>query len=65
MRRGEPQACIYLFILLLAVQGLRCCVRAFSSCGQWGLLSSCEHRLSGTWALLIAARGLSSGGVQA
>ena len=32
---------IYLFIfiyLLLAVLGLRCCVRTFSSCGQLGLL---------------------------
>ena len=31
--------CIYLF---LAVLGLHCCVRAFSSCGFWGLLSSCS-----------------------
>ena len=29
---------INLFIyLILAVLGLRCCVRAFSSCGEWGL----------------------------
>ena len=27
---------IYLFIL--AVLGLRCCARAFSGCGEWGLL---------------------------
>ena len=26
---------IYLF---LAVLGLHCCARAFSSCGEWGLL---------------------------
>ena len=29
---------IYLF-LLLAVLGLRCCMRAFSTCGERGLLS--------------------------
>ena len=33
--------------LFLAVLGLRGCVRAFSSCGEWGLLSSC-----GEWGLL-------------
>ena len=27
-----------LFILFLAALGLRCCARAFSSCGEWGLL---------------------------
>ena len=38
----------YLFIfiyLFLAVLGLCCCARAFSSCGEWGLL-------------FVAARGL-------
>ena len=30
--------CIYLFILFLAALGLRCCARAFSSCGERGLL---------------------------
>ena len=31
--------CIYLFIyLFLAVLGLHCCARAFSSCGELGLL---------------------------
>ena len=29
---------IYFIYLLLAVLGLRCCVQAFSSCGEWGLL---------------------------
>ena len=33
---------ICLFVcLLLAVLGLHYCVRAFSSCGWWGLVSSC------------------------
>ena len=32
----------YLFVcLLLAALGLHYCVRAFSSCGWWGLVSSC------------------------
>ena len=29
---------IYLFILFMAVLGLRDCARAFSSCGKWGPL---------------------------
>ena len=33
--------------LILAMLGLHCCVWAFSSCSEWGLLSSC-----GTWALM-------------
>ena len=40
-----------LFYLFLAALGLRCCARAFSSCGKWGLplvaVASlvAEHRL--------------------
>ena len=35
---------IYLFIyLFLAVLGLCFCVRAFSSCGKWGLLFIAVH----------------------
>ena len=33
---------IYLF---LAALGLRCCERAFSSCGEWGLLFVAVHVL--------------------
>ena len=29
---------IFKFYLFLAALGLRCCARAFSSCGEWGLL---------------------------
>ena len=29
---------IYFFIYFLAVLGLRCCARTFSSCSEWGLL---------------------------
>ena len=32
---------IYLFVLFLAMLGLCCCAGFFSSCGKWGLLSSC------------------------
>ena len=66
---------IYLF---LAALGLRCCVRAFSSCGELGLLFVAVHGLLiavaslccgawalGTWASVVAARGLSSCGSRA
>ena len=41
--------------LFLAVLGLRCCVRAFSSFGKWGLLFVvaslvAEHGPEGVWA---------------
>ena len=29
---------IYFIHSFLAVLGVRCCARAFSSCGEWGLL---------------------------
>jgi len=34
----------HVFIYLAAL-GLHCCVRAFSSCGEWGLLLVAEHSL--------------------
>ena len=56
----------FLIILFLVALDLRCCARAFSSCGEWGLLSSCgaqaplvgELRL---WSVgsLVVAPGLS------
>ena len=62
---------IYLFIFSRAGSPLLC--RLFSSCAEWGLLSSCvhwlligvaslvvEHRLQSTWASVRAARGLSN-----
>ena len=45
---------IYLF---LAVLGLRCCVWAFSSCGERGLLC-CGARASHTVASLVVEHGL-------
>ena len=62
---------IYLFYLFLAVLGLRCWARAFSSCGERGLLfiavrgllitvaSRCGAWALGVWASVVVPRGLS------
>ena len=57
----------------MAALGLHCCTWALSSCGEQGplLVAVCgpliavvslvaEHGLQGTWASVVAARGLSS-----
>ena len=62
----------------MAALGLRCCLQAFSSCGQRGLLSVAVRRLliavallcCGAWALgaqasVVVARELSSCGSRA
>ena len=50
---------IYLFIyVFLAVLGLPCCTRAFSSCGERGLLFVAVHRLLIAVASLVAEPGL-------
>ena len=55
------------FYLFLAVLGLGCCTRAFCSCREWELLSSCSEQAShcraqavGTRVSAVAAQGLSS-----
>ena len=49
----------YLFIyLFLAVLGLRCCKRAFSSCSEQGLLFIAVHRLLIVVASLVAELGI-------
>ena len=51
----------YLFIylyLLLAVWGLHCCARAFSSCGEQGLLFIAVGGLLVTVTSLVAEHGL-------
>ena len=49
----------YLFIyLFLAVLGLCCCARAFSSCGERGLLFVVVRRLLIAVASLVAELGL-------
>ena len=67
----------YSFIYFLAALGLCCCTRAFSSCGEQGLLfiAVCglliavsslvaEHGLQGTRASVVVAHGLSSCGLR-
>ena len=50
---------IYLFIyLFLAALGLRCCTRAFSSCGEQGLLFVVVHGFLLAVASLGAEHGL-------
>ena len=46
---------IYLF---LAALGLLCCVRAFSSCGERGLLFVAVHRLLIAVASLVVEHGV-------
>ena len=48
---------IYLFVCLAAL-GLRCCVQAFSSCGEWGLLFIAVRRLLIAVASLVAEHRL-------
>ena len=47
--------CFYLFV---AVLGLRCCVRTFSSCGEWELLFIEVRGLLIAVASLVAEHGL-------
>ena len=50
---------IYLFIyLFMAALGLCCCARAFSSCGELGLLFVAVRRLLIAVASLVAQQGL-------
>ena len=44
--------------LFLAVLGLHCCVRAFSSCGKWGLPLVVVHGLLIAVASLVVEHGL-------
>ena len=65
---------INLFILFLAALVARCCVWAFSSCGEWGLLhcgawaSHCSGfpcygaQTLGAWASVVVVHGISSCG---
>ena len=48
----------FLIYLFLASLGLRCCVQAFSSCGEQGLLFVAVHRLLIAVASLVAEHGL-------
>ena len=46
------------FFLFLAALGLRCCTRAFFSCGERGLLFLAVHGLLIAVASLVAEHGL-------
>ena len=46
------------FYLFLAALGLRCCTRASSSCGEWGLLFVAVHRLLIAVASFVAEHRL-------
>ena len=48
----------YLFILFLALLGLRFCARAFSSCGERGLLFLTVSRLLTAVPSLVEEHGL-------
>ena len=48
---------LFLFYFLAAL-GLRCCVQAFSSCGEWGLLFVAVCGLLIAVASLLAEHGL-------
>ena len=45
-------------ILFLAMMGLRCCARPFSSCGEQGLLLGVVHGLLLVVASLVVEHGL-------
>ena len=49
--------CFFIFYFL-AVLGLRCCARAFSSCGERGLLFAAVHGFLIAVASLVAEHGL-------
>ena len=49
---------IYFIYLFLAALGLRCCMQAFSSCHEQGLLFIAVHGLLIVVASLVAKHGL-------
>ena len=49
---------LFIYLFILAVLGLRCCARAFSSCGGWGLLLVVVHRLLIVVASAVVEHGL-------
>ena len=48
----------FIIIIFLAALGFHCCVWAFSSCGERGLLFVAVHRLLIAVASLVAEHGL-------
>ena len=60
--KGDLIPIIHLFIIILAVLGLHCCVRVLSICGQWGLLSGWGAGAADGGGFLALKRRLSSCG---
>ena len=56
--RRFQEIIIYLFIIFLVVLGLCCCGRAFSCCGERGLLFVAVRGLLVAVASLVAEHGL-------
>ena len=54
----EESINFFFFSLVLAVLGLCCCARAFSSCGEWGLLFVVVCGLLIAVASLVVEHGL-------
>ena len=54
----------YLFLVALGLLGLHCCARAFSSCGERGLLFVVMHGLLIAVASPVADHGLQVLGLQ-
>ena len=55
---------MYFTYLFLAVLGLRCCMQAFSSCSEQGLLLVVVRRLLVAMASLVVDHGLWARGLQ-
>ena len=62
--KADQSYLIYFIYLFLAVLGLCCCVRAFSSCGEWGLLFVAVCGLLIEVASLVAEHGIYMPGLQ-
>ena len=58
IRKTELVIFLKLIYLLLAALGLYCCARAFSSCGEWGLLFVAVRGLLIVVASLAVENGL-------
>ena len=57
-RLGGCALYLFIYLLFLAALGLRCCTRAFSSCGERGLLFVVVRGLLIAVASLVAEHGL-------
>ena len=56
--------CFVFIYLFLATLGLHCCVQAFSSCGEQGLLFVVVHGLLIVVSSVVAEHGLEVCGLQ-